>query len=83
MYFTTAAKHTTATATAPHLPLHVDTCRPVANLKCLHTGLDDRGKDRFTLVGVCKHVRDLVQEAEENMNRITTQSSDLIAAVFS
>lgn len=36
-----------------------------ANLKCLHASLDDRGKDRFTLIGVCKHVRDLVQQAAE------------------
>ena len=43
--------------------LHVNSCPRLANLKCLRAGLDDGGKDRFTLVGVCKHVRDLVQEA--------------------
>lgn len=35
----------------------------LANLERLHAGLDDRSKDRFALVGVCKHFRDLVQEA--------------------
>lgn len=55
---------------APSLLLHVDRCHPVANLECLHAGLDDRGKDRFTLVGVCKHIRDLVQEAGEERDRI-------------
>lgn len=53
---------------APNLPLHVDGCHTVANLECLHAGLDDRGKDRFALVGVCKHIRDLVQEAREKRN---------------
>lgn len=55
---------------APSLLLLVDRCHPVANLECLHAGLDDRGKDRFTLVGVCKHIRDLVQEAGEERDRI-------------
>lgn len=36
-----------------------------ANLECLHAGLNDRNKDGFALVGVCKHIRDLVQEAVE------------------
>lgn len=51
------------------LPLHVDRCHTVANLEGLQAGLDDRGKDRFTLVGVCKHIRDLVQEAREERDR--------------
>lgn len=46
----------------------------VADLECLHAGLDDRGKDRFALVGVCKHVRDLVQEAAEERGTVTARS---------
>lgn len=42
----------------------------MADLKGLHAGLDDRGKDRFALMRVCKHVRDLVQEAGEETETI-------------
>lgn len=42
----------------------------LANLKRLHSSLDYRGKDRFTLIGVCKHVRDLIQEAEEKRGKM-------------
>lgn len=49
--------------------LYVDRCHVMANLKSLHAGLDDRGKYRLALVGVCKHVRDLVQEAEQEGDR--------------
>lgn len=62
------------------LPLHADRCHPVANLECLHAGLDDRGKDRFTLVGVCKHIRDLVQEAREERDRIMARPLYLTAS---
>lgn len=54
----------------PRLPLRVDRCHTVANLECLHAGLDNGGKDRFALVGVCKHVRDLVQEAGEERDTL-------------
>lgn len=40
-----------------------DRCHAEADLKGLHPGLDDGDKDRFALMGVCKHVGDLVQEA--------------------
>lgn len=47
------------------LGTRADGCRALTDLEGLNAGLDDGSKDRFALAGVGKHVRDLVQEAEE------------------
>lgn len=51
-----------------------DRCHAEADLKGLHPGLDDGDKDRLALMGVCKHVRDLVQEAGDK-----TETHDPVA----
>ena len=43
--------------------VRVHVCVRGTDLQCLHTGLDDGGEDRLTLVGVREHVRDLLQQA--------------------
>lgn len=53
-------------------PAGADRCYAVTDLKGLHAGLDDGGKDRFAFMGVCKHVRDLVQQAGDETEGQTT-----------